>query len=462
LKVNVEKPQSYQRVLKIEVPPEAVGEEIENLYAKMQQEATHPGFRKGKVPRRILERKYGKSIRMEAVENTVSSSLKKALEDEHIVPLTDPDFGEVKFEDEKSPLSFEVTVEVEPTVELGAYKDIELKKPKPTVTDADIDKVINRLQLSNAKYSPVERPVEKGDIVIIDFESFSEGKPLKAGKAESFPLEVGSNAFGEEFENQLVGMSQNEEKRISVHYPEDYRAKDLAGKKVTFDVKMKDIKLRELPEINDEFAKDVGYQDLNELKVRVQENLLKDLEKRIEHFLREQALGKVVAESKVEIPPKLKSRVAASLFEEEIQRMAQQGADRETITERRDKIIEFVALEAERRLKLNFVTDEISRRENLDVPDDELKKSIEETIAEAESSDPRIRNYFNSERVRERYKEQLRVKKILDFMVNNAKIEEVDQPAPPLGGEETEPATPPEGEAAPGADSAANKVEGES
>jgi trigger factor len=461
LKVTVEKPQSYQRVLKIEVPPEAIGEEIENLYSKVQATATHPGFRKGKVPRRILERKHGKSIRLEAVENTVSSSLKRALEDEHIVPLTDPDFGEVKYEDESGPLSFEVTVEVEPEIELGPYKGIELKKPKPTVTDADIERVIHRLQLSNAKYIPVERPVEKGDIVIIDFESFSEGKPLKAGKAESFPLEVGSNAFGEEFENQLVGMGLNEEKRISIRYPEDYRAKDLAGKEVTFVVKMKDIKLRELPEVNDEFAKDVGYADMEELKTRVRENLVKDLEKRIEHFLREQALSKVVADSKLEIPPKLKSRVAAAIFEEEVRRMAEQGADREAITERRDKIVEYADVEAERRLKINFVSDEISRRENFEVSEEELNKSIEETIAEAESSDPRIRNYFSSERVRSRYKEQLRVGKILDFIVNNAKIEEVDQPETSPAGGEAESDQPASTEPEPASEKTSDKQEGE-
>jgi trigger factor len=439
LKVSIEKPSSYQRVLKIEVPPETVGEEIENLYAKLQETATHPGFRKGKVPRRILERKYAKSIRMEAVENTVSSSLRKALEDEKIVPLTDPDFGEVKFEDETAPLSFEVTIEVEPEIELATYKGINLKKPKLAVSDEDIDRVIKRLQLSNAKYLPVERPVQKGDIVVIDFESFADNKPLKNGKAENFPLEVGSDAFGEEFESQLVGMSLNEEKRVVVKYPADYRAPELAGKEVTFVVKMKDIKLRELPEVNDEFAKDIGYSDMAELKTRVRENLLKDMEKRIEHFIQEQALGKVVAESKVEIPPKLKNRVAASIFEEEVQRMAQQGADREAITEKRDRIAGYAAVEAERRLRVNFVTDEIGRRENLEVPDEELKKSIEETIAEAEASDPRVRSYFNSDQVRNRYKEQLRGRKILDFLVSNATIEEVEQtePSPEAAGVES-------------------------
>ncbi len=426
MKVNVEKTSSFQRVLKIEVPPETVGEEIENLYSKISETATHPGFRKGKVPRKILEKKFGKSIKMEAVENTVSSTLKKALEDEHLVPLTDPDFGEVKFED--GPLSYEVTIEVEPSVELAEYKGIELKKPKLAVSDEDVDRVLKRLQLSHAKYTPADRPVEKGDIVIIDFESFAQGKPIEGGKAENFPLEVGSDAFGEDFEKQLVGMKTGEEKRIVVNYPADYRAPDLAGKEVTFAVKMKDVKLRELPEINDDFAKDMGeYETLDELKKSVRENLLKDLKERIEHFLREQGLSKVVQGSKLEIPPKLKSRLAASVFEEEIGRLVQQGATKEAITQDRDRLAAFAQAEAERRLKIKFVSDEIARRENLEVSDEELQKSIEETIAEAENAEQRVRSYFNSEKVRDRYREQLRVRKILEFIVNNARIEEVDQ-----------------------------------
>lgn len=426
MKVTVEKPSSYQRILKIEVPAETVTAEIENLYTKLKETATHPGFRKGKVPRKILERKFGKSIRKDALESTVSSSLKAALEEHKLTPLTDPDFGEVKFDD-GGPLTFEATIEVEPAVELAEYKGIELKKPKATVTDEDVAKVLERLRISHAKLIPVERSVEKSDIVTLDFEGFKNDKPLKDMKAEDFPLEVGSKALGEEFENQLLGMKAHEKKQIAVKYPEDFRTKELAGSEIVFKVTLKEVKLRELPPLDDEFAKQLEKPTLEELKQHIRENLKKDLEKRIEQFLREQALLKIVNESKVEIPPKLRSRVAAAVFEEEIRRLVYRGVDREAITAERDKISGFADAEAGRRLKVDFVTDEIAKRENLSISNEELDKSLEETIKESEARDPRVRSYLSSERVRERYREQLRVQKILDFIVSNAKIEEVDK-----------------------------------
>ncbi len=442
MKVSVEKPSSYQRVLTIEVPSETVDAEIENIYSRIDKTATHPGFRKGKVPRKIIEKKFGKSVRLEAVESTVSSSLKKALEEQKLTPLTDPDFDDVKFEDE-GPLSFKATIEIEPTVELGDYKELELKCPKAEVTDEDVARVLERLRLNNAKYTPAERSVEKGDIVIIDFEGFKDGKPVKGVKAENFPLEVGSNVFGEDFENELVGAGKDNKKQITVAYPEDFRTKELAGKEITFAVTVKDVKVRQLPDLDDDFAKDLGeYDTLDKLKQHVRENLEKDLRKRIDHFVREQALMKVVTDSKAEIPPKLRSKVAASIFEEEVKKLAYRGADREALTAERDKIAEFAEAEAARQLKVTFVTDAIARQENLDVSDEELNQSLEETIKESEQTDPRVRSYLNSERVRERYREQLRVGKILDFIVSSAKIEEVDQAAggaasaPTPGGEE--------------------------
>ncbi len=426
MKVNVETPSSFQKVLTIEVPSETVSAEIENIYVRVSKDATHPGFRKGKVPRRILERKLSKSIRAEAVETTVASTLKKVLDEQKIVPLTDPSFDEVKFDD-GGPLSFKVTIEVEPAIELAEYKGIELKRPKIPITDEGVNRVIERLRLSHAKYTPVERAVEKGDFVVIDFEGFEGGKPVDGLKAENFPVEVGTGVFAEGFEDNLVAMQKNDVKDIPVKYPEDFTAKDLAGKDITYRVTLKDVKLRQLPDLDDAFAKDLGeYNTLEELRKRAREGIEKDMEKRIDHLLREQAISKIVSESKLEVPPKLKAKVAASLFEEQIREMAYRGVDRERITAERDKIAEHASGEAERQLRVTFVTDEISRRENLTVSDEELNKKVEELIAESEQNDPRARTYFNSERVRERYRDQLRAHKILDFVVNNARIVEVE------------------------------------
>jgi len=194
-----------------------------------------------------------------------------------------------------------------------------------------------------------------------------------------------------------------------------------------FHVKVKDIKLRQLPELNDEFAKDLGeHTTLDALKAHIRERLEKDMERRIEQFMRDQAVTKIVADSKLEIPPKLKNKVAASIFEEEVNRMMQRGGTREAVYAERDKLVEYADAEAERQLKLTFVTDDIAKKENLAVTDEELEKSLDELSKESDDEKVKIKEYFKSERVRERYREQLRIKKILDFIVDGAKIEEVE------------------------------------
>jgi len=427
LKVDIEEVSSCQRVLTIEVPSEKVKAEIEDVYGEIAKTATHPGFRKGKVPRKILEGKLGKSIREDAVKTTVGASLSEALEEQKIVPLTEPELQEVNYEDDEGPLVFKVNIEVQPTVELAEYKGIELKRPKRGVTDDDVADVLERLRVSHAKFVPVDRPIEQGDFIVFDFSAFEDGKSLKDGSGENFSLEIGSGHFGEDFEKQVVGMAKDEEKRIKVNYPDDYRSEELAGKEIEFDVKIKDVKLRELPELDDDFAKDLGEHDtLDELKQEYKERLGEDLEKRIEGHLRDQAVAKIVAESEVEVPPMLKAKVAASIFEERVRNLAQYGADRETITSQRDQIVEFADKEAERQIRVSFVTDEIAKRENLSVSDEELEQSLEKMAGESEGEGPDIMEHFKSERVRERYREQLRAKKILDFIVGGAKIEEVD------------------------------------
>lgn len=427
MKVNVETVSTYQKVFTIEVPPETVTSEIENIYSTLSKTATHPGFRKGKVPRKILEKKFNKSVRGEAIENTVTSSLKSALDEQKIVPLVEPSIDEVKFDD-GTPLSFKVTIEVEPAIELAEYKGIELKRPKIPITDEGVNRVIERLRLSHAKYIPAERAVEKGDFIVIDFAGSEGGKPVEGLKADNFPVEVGAGVFAGGFEDQLIGMQKNEARDVSVKYPDDFRTKELAGKDVMYHVTLKDVKLRQLPEVDDAFAKDLGEcNTLEELKKTVREGLEKDMQRRIEHLMREQGIAKVVSESKLEIPPKLKAKVAASIFEEQVRSLASRGVDRETITAQRDKIAEQATTDAERQLKARFVADEIARRENITVSIEELNQRIEEMISEAEDKS-QAGTYFNSERVRESYRDQILAQKILDFVVNNARIIEAESP----------------------------------
>ncbi len=435
MNINVEETSSYERVLTIEVPPEKVTEGMENLYREISKTATHPGFRKGKVPRKLIEGRHAKSIREEAISTAVSAAAEEALIKQELNPLSEPVLGDVDFGDE-GPLCFKLTIEVKPEVKLGEYKGITLERPKKEIGEEEVAKVLERLQLSHAKYSPVERPIENGDFIVFDFQAFEDGKPVDQGRGENFSLEVGSGQFGEDFEGQLIGVSKDEEKRIEVRYPDDYKAEELAGKEVHFEIKVKDVKSRELPELDDDFAKDLGeHETLDELKKHWKEKLAEDMEKRMENYLREQALAKIVESSDVDVPPRLRARVSASVFEEQVRNLAQYGTDRETITAQRDQIAEFAEKEAERQIQVSFVSDAIADAESLSISDEELDKSLEEMAKGSEgggSDAPDIREYFKQPATRERYRDQLRAKKILDFIVEGAKIEEVEEaPADP-------------------------------
>ncbi len=427
MKVSVEESSGCERILTIEVPSEKVTEEAEGIYREFAKTATHPGFRKGKVPRKIIEVRHRESIRQEAVSATISSSVREAIEEQKLTPLAEPELGEVDFEGD-GPLSFKVTVEVRPSIELAEYKGIELTRPKREVTDEHVEEVLERMRLSHAKFIPVERAVETGDFIVFDFQAFEDGKPVKEGRGENLSLEIGCGQFGEDFEGQIVGMAKDEERRIKVKYPDDYKAQELAGKEIEFDVKVKDVKLRELPALDDDFAKDLGeHETLDELKKNVRERMAEDLEKRAQEHLREQAIAKIVAESQMDVPARFKAKIAASVFEEQVKNLAQYGTDRETITAQRDQIAEFANKEAERQLRVSFVTDEIAEREGIGVSDEDLEKNLDEMAGASQDEAANLREYFKQESVRERYRDQLRVKKILDFIVDGAKIEEVDE-----------------------------------
>jgi trigger factor len=223
-------------------------------------------------------------------------------------------------------------------------------------------------------------------------------------------------------------MEKDEERRVKVKYPDDYKSEDLAGKEIEFEVKIKDVKLRELPELDDDFAKDLGeHETLDEMKKNIRERLTEDLEKRMQDLLREQAIAKIVAESKLDVPARFKAKITASVFEEQVRNLAQYGTDRETITAQRDQIAEFAGKEAERQLRVSFTTDEIAEREGIVVSDEDLEESINEMTGSSPDGGANLREYFKPERVREQHRDQLRAKKILDFIVESAKIEEVEE-----------------------------------
>ena len=306
MKVKVEnvKDKANEVKLQFTVEAEKFEEAIQSVYTKNARYFNIPGFRKGKAPFKMVEKAYGIEIFYEDAFNEVAGEVyTKGLEENKIEAVSKPEIDIEQMESGKD-LIFTAVVQTKPEVTLGKYEGIELKKVEYNVSDEDIDHELSHIAEHNARLVTVEdKPVEKSNITIIDFEGFTDGKAFEGGKAENYELEIGSGKFIPGFEDQIIGMKTDEEKDIKVTFPEDYPSKDLAGKEATFKIKLHEIKKKELPEINDDFAKDASeFDTLADWKKSIREKQEKENSSRAKYETEEAAIEAVCKDAKVEIP----------------------------------------------------------------------------------------------------------------------------------------------------------------
>src|SRR5690606_23976581 len=268
MKANWEKTENNRGVLTVEVDEQKFSKALDQAFRKVVKNVNVPGFRKGKVPRPIFEKRFGvESLYQDAVEIVVPEAYQAAVEETGIEPVDQPEIDIDQLEKDK-PFIFKATVTVKPEVKLGEYKDLEVPEKDFSVSDEDVEEELKKMQERQGELVVVEDgQVEEKDRVMIDFEGFIDGEPFEGGQAEKYTLEVGSGQFIPGFEEQLVGMKPEEEKEITVTFPEDYQAEELAGKEAVFKVKLHEVKRMRLPELDDEFAQDVSeFDTLQELK----------------------------------------------------------------------------------------------------------------------------------------------------------------------------------------------------
>ncbi len=425
---NVERMESNRVKLEIEIAAPDVDTALAKAYRQVVKKINLPGFRKGKVPRRILESRFGAEILHEdALEMLVPDAYEAALAEAELDPISNPEFELVQIEESK-PLVFKAVIEVLPPVVLGEYRGLDIEQEKAVIDDIQIDHHLFMLREQNARLVPREEgPVKEGDLVQIDFKGYVDGELFEGGEAEGYSLEIGSRAFIPGFEEQLVGAALDEEKEVIVTFPENYRKEEIAGKEATFKVAVKQIKEKQLPEPDDEFAKEVSeFETLDEMKADLRVKLLKNAEDQSKAKLEEDLIGKVTAAAKVE-PPKI-------LVDRQIDRMVGDlenylryqglgldqflelsGKDREEVREERRE-------EAEKRTRANLVLDAIAKKEGITADDSELKEKIEE-IATTYKDDPdRIRGLLEKQGRIPVMKEEIRIRKVVDLIVSEARI----------------------------------------
>ena len=423
---KVEKTENANEV-KLEITVEA--EKFENAMKKVYfQNAKYiniPGFRKGKAPMNIVEKYYGAQIFYEDAFNDVATqSYGEALDENNIDAVSRPVVDIVQMEKGKD-LIFTAVVQVKPEVELGKYKGISLKKVEYKVEDKDVEKELKQMQDRNSRLVTVDdRPLENGDIATIDFEGFVDGVAFEGGKAEGHELEIGSGAFIPGFEEQLVGMKIDEEREIKVTFPKEYFSKDLAGKDATFKVKLHEIKKKELPELDDEFAKDVSeFDTLDELKASIKERLEKDNEQKAKYEIEDAAIKAVCEEAKVDIPSGMIEMEVEHMMQDFNQRLSYQGLNMEQylkmIGKTEDEIKKEYEPQAKDSIKSRLTLEAIKKAEKIEASDEEINEKLEEM---AKNYGKKVEEISDNENLKNYIKEGIESEKAIDFIVKNAKI----------------------------------------
>ena len=426
MSVKVENTENKNEVkLSFVVEAEKFDEAMKKVYAKTAKYFTIPGFRKGKAPMNMVEKQYGTEIFHEDTFNELVPEIyETAIKENNIQVVSNPDIDITQIGKGKD-LIFTAIVQIKPEVKLGKYKGIELKKIEYNVSDHDIEHELGHMAEHNARLVSIEdRPVEKGDITVIDFEGSIDGVPFEGGKAEKHEREIGSNTFIPGFEDQIVGMKLEEEKDITVTFPEDYFSKELAGKPAVFKVKLHEIKKKELPKIDDEFAKDVSeFETLAELKNSIKERMQKANEEKAKYEMEDAALKAVSDNVEIDIPSGMIDAEIDNMMKDIEQRLQYQGltlAQYFTLSGKTEaQVREEMKEQAEKAVKSRLVIEAIIKAEDIKPEEKEVEEKLKEMAKNYGKTEEEM---SKNEYIKEYIENNMKVEKAIEFIVNNAKI----------------------------------------
>ena len=427
MKCKVEKTKNANEVkLEITVEAEKFNDAIKKVYFKSAKYFNIPGFRKGKAPMNIVEKYYGKEIFYEDAFNEVAGeALDEAVKENDLYVVSRPDIDVTQIEKGKD-LIFTAVMQTKPEAELGKYKGVEIKKIEYKVTDEDIEHELGHMQEHNARMITVEdRPVESGDIVTIDFEGFVDGKAFDGGKAEGHELEIGSNTFIPGFEDQIIGMKIDEEKDINVKFPEEYFSKELAGKDATFKVKLHEIKKKELPKLDDEFAKDVSeFDTLKELKEDIKKKQQKQNDDKAKYETEDAVIKAVCENVKVDIPSGMIETEVDNMIKDIEQRLSYQGLKLEQYLQMMGKTTEEMRKEYEPQaidsIKSRLALEAVIKAEKIEATEEEVDEKMKEMAKSYGKENDE--EFMKNENVRNYIKDGLTSQKAIEFLVKNAKM----------------------------------------
>ncbi len=427
MNVTVEVLSPIKKKLSLEIPAETVDAELDKAYKKIAKTAEIKGFRKGKVPRKILEQNYGPRAQYDAAGPLINNSLYKALLDNEIEAVSQPEVVNSGVVEAGKPFTYEAEVEVRPELTVKDYTGLELEKEKfvfdETVVDQQLEQMANsRMQLEVTS----RKKAREGDTVIIDFEGFIDDSPFDNGAATDFELSLGSNSFIPGFEDQIVGMKRDQEKDITVTFPEGYGAKELAGKPAVFKVKVKEIKEKVVPKIDDNLAKELDAENLAELKERIKENTIEQGTQQADGQLQENLMNALIEKNEFDVPEGMVTNQLHHLKDSFTQRLKAQGMSLEMLGMNEETFATTYRDMAVQQVKGELILDAIAAQENMTVEDSEVEAKMEEYAANSEIPLDQVKKYFENQSALAGLKGQLLQERVTKFLLDNAKITEVE------------------------------------
>lgn len=421
-----EKQEGNTGTLTVEVPVEVVNAGLDQAFKKVVKEINVPGFRKGKMPRQMFEKRFGvESLYQDALDFILPDAYANAVEEAGINPVDRPEI-DIDTMEKNQPLVFTAKVIVKPEVQLGEYKGIEVTKQDTEVTDEEIENQLKENQERFAELAVKEdEAIVEGDTAVIDFEGFVDGEAFEGGKGEDYSLEIGSNSFIPGFEEQLVGVKAGEEKDVEVTFPEEYHAAELAGKAATFKVKVSEVKAKELPELNDEFAKEIDAEvaSLEELRTKMKETLSAEKQSASDAQLRDELVQKVAENATIDLPHAMIHTEMDRMMQDFEQRLTQQGMNLDLYYQFSGQDEQALRAQmhddAETRVRVSLVLEAVAAAENMEVTAEDINKELEKMSGQFNMDAEQIKAALGGTEMLEN---DIRMQNTVEFLVENANI----------------------------------------
>ena len=427
MSVQVEKLEKNMAKLTVEVSAEDFKAAIKKAFNKNKNRFSIPGFRKGKAPQAMIEKMYGEGVFYEdAADEAINASYAEAMKESGLDIVSRPEVTIEKIGKDE-PFVYSALVAVKPEVTLGQYKGVEVEKADASVSAEDVEAELKKVQEQNARLLTVEdRGAEDGDQTVIDFEGFVDGKGFEGGKAEDYPLTIGSHSFIDTFEEQLIGKKIGEECEVNVTFPTEYHAADLAGKPATFKVTVKEIKVKELPELNDEFASEVSeFDTLDEYKKDVEKKLAEKKEIEANSKNEDAVVAKVVENATMEIPDKMIDAQAENMVQDMARRMQSQGLSLDMYLKYTGMTVEQMKEQArpdaEKRIRTRLVLEAVAQAENIQISDEKVDEEVAKMAEAYKMEVEKLKSYMSESDIKQ-MKEDLAVQQAVDLLVAEAKL----------------------------------------